>query len=82
MRIFFITFFKPFSALEARCGIPKSFQPEIIDRILIGQLLQHEKSVQKLCYIMENQFYLQNVPFKVDLLCEYITNDHRLDPGQ
>ena len=64
---------------ESKNGIPKSFQPEILDRILIGEYLKHNRSLPKILYTMENQMALHNRPYKVDVFCEYILEDEGTD---
>jgi hypothetical protein len=55
-------------------GIPQSFQPEVLDRILIGEFCKNKKICEKLILTVENQIK-QKIPFKIDLLCEYVIND-------
>jgi len=67
---------------DGKCGIPKSFQPEIMDRVLIGEYLKHNRSLPKLLYTIENQLILHNRQFKVDVFCSYILNDEFLSDNQ
>ena len=60
---------------DGKCGIPKSFQPEILDRALVGEYLKHNRSFPKILYTIENQLILHNRLFKVDVFCSFILND-------
>ena len=56
-------------------GIPPSFVPEISDRVLIGSWEQHNHSIQKLLYVLENEIHGQNLKSKIDLFADYLVKN-------
>lgn len=58
-------------------GIPQSFHPEIIGRILIGEYASHDRSLDKVLYAMK--FTYINQPYKIDSFCDYIWHNENRD---